>query len=48
MSDHGHHPAPEHGAPANDEDQRQDARGAIIVFACLVAMAIHFVSGWTF
>lgn len=46
MSDHGHH-APE-TTPANDADQAADARGALIVFVCLVLMAVHFVSGWTF
>jgi hypothetical protein len=46
MSDHGHHtPEP---TPANDEDQRADARGALIVITCLLLMFVHFASGWTF
>lgn len=52
MSDHGHHSAHSNShvadTPVNDDDQREDARGALIVFVCLVAFAVHFVSGWTF
>ena len=48
MSDHGHTHSQPPAADANDDDQRADARGALIVFVCLVAMAVHFVSGWTF
>jgi|GEM_PF-2198350 len=49
MSDHGH--SHQHQTPdveVNDEDQRADAKGALIVFVCLVLMAVYYVSGWTF
>ena len=49
MSVHGH--SHQHHTPdveENDDDQKADAKGALVVFVCLVAMAVHFVSGWTF
>jgi len=46
MNDHGHH-TPE-TSPANDADQRADARGVLIIFTCIILMAVHFVSGWSF
>ena len=49
MSDHGHsHDHPTTDTDVNDDDQRADAKGALVVFVCLVLMAVHFVSGWTF
>ncbi len=49
MSDHGHsHQPPNPEIEADDEDQREDARGALIVFVCLVVMAVYYISGWTF
>ncbi len=49
MSDHGHsHQQHAPDTEANDDDQRVDAKAALVVFIALVAMAVHFVSGWTF
>ena len=30
------------------DDSKADAKAALIVISCVVLMAIHFVSGWTF
>ncbi|MCP5180298.1 MAG: hypothetical protein H6993_14450 [Pseudomonadales bacterium] len=43
-----HHAPESSSTPANDDDARLDARVALIVFACLLAMIVHGVSGWTF
>lgn len=49
MSDHSHsHQEHAPQVEANDEDQRVDAKAALVVFVCLVAMAVYYVSGWTF
>lgn len=53
MSDHGHSHPHQHDQhtpdkEVNDDDQRVDAKAALVIFVCLVAMAVHFVSGWTF
>jgi len=48
MSDHDHSHQHTSRVEDNDDDQRVDAWAALIVFIALVAMAVHFVSGWTF
>lgn len=34
--------------PEVSDDTKADVKAGLIVFGCLLLMAIHFVSGWTF
>ncbi len=47
-SDHGYEHETTEVSPAGDADQREDAKGALIVITCLVAIIAHYVSGWSF
>jgi hypothetical protein len=29
-------------------DQRTDAKAILVIFCTAIAMAVHFISGWTF
>ena len=30
------------------EDQRTDAKAILVIFCATIAIAVHFISGWTF
>ena len=30
------------------DDQRTDAKAILVIFCAVIAMAVHFISGWTF
>jgi hypothetical protein len=30
------------------DDQRTDAKAILVIFCVAIAMAVHFISGWTF
>ena len=30
------------------DDQRTDAKAILVIFCAAIAMAVHFISGWTF
>ncbi len=30
------------------DDQRTDAKAILVIFCTAIAMAVHFISGWTF
>ncbi len=31
-----------------EDDQRTDAKAILVIFCTAIAMAVHFISGWTF
>ncbi len=30
------------------DDQRTDAKAILVIFCAAIAIAVHFISGWTF
>ena len=31
-----------------EDDNRTDVKAILVIFAAIIAMAVHFMSGWTF
>ena len=31
-----------------EDDQRTDAKAILVIFCATIAIAVHFISGWTF
>ena len=31
-----------------EDDQRTDVKAILVIFAAIIGIAVHFISGWTF
>ncbi len=48
MSEASSEQSPSRIEAERDDDQRTDAKAILVIFCATIAMAIHFISGWTF